>query len=109
LRAPIPLIIARYPLLKGMDVPAQAYAGIKSPLPTVGSVNLALDRADLNGARAQAFVTAMRQAGPELTATLAQGGGQQAGQHPGKRTFARASAADTEKVMSTRARAALPS
>lgn len=72
--AQIPRIIARYPLLKGMEVPAQAYAGIESPLPTVGSVNLILARADLDDARAEAFVKAMQQAGPELTAALPQAG-----------------------------------
>lgn len=72
--AQIPRIIARYPLLKGMEVPAQAYSGIESPLPTVGSVNLILARADLDDARAEAFVTAMQQAGPELTAALPQAG-----------------------------------
>lgn len=68
----IPRIIARYPLLKGMEVPAQSYPGIESPLSTVGSVNLILARADLDDARAKAFVTAMQQAGPELTAALPQ-------------------------------------
>lgn len=68
----IPRIIARYPLLKSMEVPAQSYPGIESPLPTVGSVNLILARADLDYARAAAFVTAMQQAGPELTAALPQ-------------------------------------
>lgn len=72
--AQIPRIIARYPLLKGMEVPAQAYAGIASALPTVGSVNLILARADLDDVRAEAFVTAMQQAGPELTAALPQAG-----------------------------------
>jgi uncharacterized protein len=70
----IPRIIARYPLLKGMEVPARAYAGIESPLPTVGSVNLILARADLDDARAAAFVTAMQEAGTELAAALPQAG-----------------------------------
>ncbi|WP_300655025.1 TAXI family TRAP transporter solute-binding subunit [Hydrogenophaga sp.] len=70
--AQIPGILARYPLLKGMEVPAQSYPGIESPLPTVGSVNLILARADLDDARAAAFVEAMQQAGPELTAALPQ-------------------------------------
>ena len=72
--AQIPRIIDRYPLLKGMEVPAQAYAGIESPLPTVGSVNLILARTDLDDDRAAAFVKAMQQAGPELTAALPQAG-----------------------------------
>lgn len=70
--AQIPRIIARYPLLKGMEVPARSYPGIESPLPTVGSVNLILARADLDDTRAEAFVKAMEQAGPELTAALPQ-------------------------------------
>lgn len=71
-RAQIPQILAKYPLLKGMEVPAGAYPGIDQPLPTVGSVNLVLARADLDDTRAAAFVEAMQQAGAELAATLPQ-------------------------------------
>jgi len=71
-RAQIPQIIARWPLLKGMEVAAQAYPGIEAPLPTVGSVNLILAREDLDDIRAEAFVAAMQQAGPELTSALPQ-------------------------------------
>lgn len=70
--AQIPGIIARWPLLKSMEVEPQAYPGIDAPLPTVGSVNLILAREDLDDTRAGAFVAAMQQAGPQLTAALPQ-------------------------------------
>lgn len=68
----IPRIVAKYPLLKPMDVPAGAYPGIDAPLPTVGSVNLILARADLDAARAKRFVEAMNAAEADLAATLPQ-------------------------------------
>lgn len=70
--AQIPQILAKYPLLKGMEVPAGAYPGIDQMLPTVGSVNLILARAELDLPRAAAFVDAMEQAGPDLAAALPQ-------------------------------------
>lgn len=68
----IPQILRRYSLLQGMAVPARSYAGIEQPLPTVGSVNLILVRADLDEARALRFVRAMDAASAELTAALPQ-------------------------------------
>lgn len=71
-REQIPQILAKYPLLKGMEVPAGAYPGIDQPLPTVGSVNLILARAELDDARAAAFVDAMQQFATDLTTALPQ-------------------------------------
>jgi TRAP transporter TAXI family solute receptor len=68
----IPLIVAKYPLLKAMDVAVDAYPGIDRPLATVGSVNLIVTRADLDDARATAFVEAMRAASSQLAAALPQ-------------------------------------
>lgn len=70
--AQIPRIVAKYPLLKPMAVPAGAYRGIDEPLPTVGSVNLILARADLDDVRAARFVAAMRDAAAELATALPQ-------------------------------------
>ena len=70
--AAIGRIVARYPRLKPMDVPAGAYAGIDRPLPTVGSMNLILVRADLADSRVEAFVDAMRRSHVSLTTALPQ-------------------------------------
>ena len=71
-RAQIPRILAKYPLLQAMEVAAGSYPGIAAPLPTVGSVNWILARADLDERRAAAFVAAMHEAGAELAAELPQ-------------------------------------
>jgi TRAP-type uncharacterized transport system substrate-binding protein len=55
-----------------MEVAPGAYPGIDKPLPTVGSVNLILARADLDGARAAALVHAMHAAEADLAAALPQ-------------------------------------
>lgn len=68
----IPQILRQYPLLQGMVVPARSYPGIEQPLPTVGSVNLILVRADLDEARAARFIRAMAVASAELGAALPQ-------------------------------------
>jgi TRAP transporter TAXI family solute receptor len=68
----IPKIVAKYPLLKPMEVAVGAYPGIDRPLPTVGSVNVIMVRAELDDARATAFVKAMRDAAPDLAAALSQ-------------------------------------
>jgi TRAP transporter TAXI family solute receptor len=68
----IPGILERYPLLKAMEVPPGGYAGIRQPLPTVGSVNLILARPGLDDARAAAFVQAMQAAVEELAQALPQ-------------------------------------
>lgn len=68
----IAAIIERYPLLKAMDVAPGTYPGIDRPLPTVGSVNWILTRADLPDGRATAFVDAMALAQQQLAAALPQ-------------------------------------
>jgi uncharacterized protein len=68
----IPRIVARYPLLQPMEVAPGAYPGIDRPLPTVGSVNFILTRADLDDRRAAMFVQAMRDAAAELAEALPQ-------------------------------------
>jgi len=70
--AQLPRILARWPLLQALDVPAGTYPGITAPLPTVGSVNLILAPATLDGLRADAFVQAMAAAAPALRAALPQ-------------------------------------
>lgn len=70
--AQLPQILARYPLLQAMTVPAGLYPGIDVPLATVGSVNLILARAELDDARARAFVQAAQAVGPALAAELPQ-------------------------------------
>ncbi len=65
-------IVARYPLLQPMEVAAGAYPGIDRPLPTVGSVNFILTRADLDARRAAIFVQAMRDAAGPLAQALPQ-------------------------------------
>lgn len=70
--AQLPRILARWPLLQALDVPAGTYPGITAPLPTVGSVNLILAPDTLDGGRAAAFVQAMAAAGPALRAALPQ-------------------------------------
>ncbi len=68
----IPRIVARYPSLAPMEVDAGAYPGIDRPLPTVGSVNWILVRADLDDRRVSAFVEAMEASHAELAAALPQ-------------------------------------
>jgi len=68
----IPRIVARYPLLKPMEVAAGTYPGIERALPTVGSVNFIVARADLDDARAARFVKAMHEAESEIAAALPQ-------------------------------------
>ncbi|GAP34350.1 TAXI family TRAP transporter solute-binding subunit [Piscinibacter sakaiensis] len=70
--AQIPAILARHPRLQAMELPAGTYAGIESPLPTVGSVNVVLVREDLAPARAAAVLQALQAAGPALAAALPQ-------------------------------------
>ncbi len=70
--AQLPQILARYPLLQAMTVPAGLYPGIDAPLATVGSVNLILARAGLDDARAAAFVQAAQAVGPAFAAALPQ-------------------------------------
>ncbi len=70
--AQLPRILARWPLLQALDVPAGTYPGISAPLPTVGSVNLILAAATLDGARAEPFVQAMAAAAAALRAALPQ-------------------------------------
>jgi TRAP transporter TAXI family solute receptor len=65
-------IVAKYPLLKPMDVAIGAYPGIARPLATVGSMNWIMTRADLDAVRAAAFVKAMDDAGADLAAALPQ-------------------------------------
>jgi TRAP transporter TAXI family solute receptor len=65
-------ILVKYPLLQAMQVPVDLYPGIAEPLPTVGSVNLILARADLDLPRAAAFVQAMQDAAPRLAEALPQ-------------------------------------
>ncbi len=68
----IPAIIERYPLLKAMDVAPDTYPGITRPLPTVGSVNWIMTRADLPDGRADAFIDAMVLVQDQLAAALPQ-------------------------------------
>lgn len=68
----VPRILAAHPFLKAMEVPAGAYPGLERELPTVGSWNLILARADLPEARAYAFVRAMHQAAAQLALALPQ-------------------------------------
>lgn len=68
----IPGILARWPLLQALDVPAGTYPGITAALPTVGSVNLILASPALDSERAYAFVSAMAGAAPALRAALPQ-------------------------------------
>ena len=68
----IPRIVAKFPLLKAMEVPTGTYAGIARPLATVGSVNWIVTRDDLDDARAGDFVSAMRGASAPLAAALPQ-------------------------------------
>jgi uncharacterized protein len=70
--AQMPQILAKYPLLQAMTVPAGLYPGIDAPLPTVGSVNLILARADLDLARARAFVQAAQAVAVPWVAALPQ-------------------------------------
>ncbi len=65
-------IVQRYPLLKAMDVAAGTYPGIERPLPTVGSVNWIMTRADLPFGRASGFIDAMIVAQSQLAAALPQ-------------------------------------
>ena len=65
-------IVAMYPLLQPMEVAVGAYPGIERPLPTVGSVNLIVTRADLDDARALAFIDAMQASRATLAAALPQ-------------------------------------
>lgn len=67
-------ILARYPLLRAMEVPTGAYVGIDRPLPTVGSVNLIMARPGLDDIRAASFVRAMHAAAASLEAALPQAG-----------------------------------
>lgn len=68
----IEAILRRHPLLQAMEVPAGTYAGIEAPLPTVGSVNLILTRADLSVERAQAVVTWLETAAAGMARQLPQ-------------------------------------
>lgn len=70
--AQLPRILARWPLLQALEVPAGTYPGIAAPLATVGSVNLILASPALEAARGDAFVQAMAAAAPALRAALPQ-------------------------------------
>lgn len=70
--AQLPGILAKYPLLQAMTVPAGLYPGIAEPLATVGSVNLILARADLDEARALAFVQGLQAVAAQLAQALPQ-------------------------------------
>ncbi|MBC8056082.1 MAG: immunogenic protein precursor, partial [Rhizobiales bacterium] len=70
--AQIARIVEKYPLLKAMEVSAGAYPGIERPLPTVGSVNLILVRADFDDLRAAAFIDAMQAAAADMRTALPQ-------------------------------------
>lgn len=65
-------IVERFPSLTAMEVAPGSYPGIIAPLPTVGSVNWIVTRADLPDARATAFVDAMIASTSELAAALPQ-------------------------------------
>lgn len=68
----IAAIRKKHPLLRSMEVAADSYPGIDAPLATVGSVNLILARADLDGARAEAFVQGMAAIQRDLAAVMPQ-------------------------------------
>jgi uncharacterized protein len=72
MREQIPRILARYPLLQAMELPAGTYPGMDAPLPSVGSMNWILVRDDLDEARAGALVEALHGAAAELAAALPQ-------------------------------------
>lgn len=65
-------ILRRHPLLRAMEVPAGTYAGIDAPLPTVGSVNLILARADLPLERVRAVVSVLEAASADVARRLPQ-------------------------------------
>ncbi len=65
-------ILRRHPLLRAMEVPAGTYAGIDAPLPTVGSVNLILARADLPLDRLQPVVPLLEAASADVARRLPQ-------------------------------------
>ncbi|UXH79941.1 TAXI family TRAP transporter solute-binding subunit [Roseateles amylovorans] len=68
----IPRILARYPLLKPMELPAGTYPGIDATLPTVGSMNFILVREDLPLERAQRLLAAIQAVAPAWAAALPQ-------------------------------------
>jgi TRAP transporter TAXI family solute receptor len=68
----IPAIVAKFPLLTPMEVASGAYPGIDRPLPTVGSMNWILTRADLDAGRVTAFVRAMRACAADFAKALPQ-------------------------------------
>lgn len=65
-------ILRRHPLLRAMEVPAGTYAGIDAPLPTVGSVNLILARADLPLERLRPVVPLLEAASADVARRLPQ-------------------------------------
>lgn len=65
-------ILRRHPLLRAMEVPAGTYAGIDTPLPTVGSVNLILARADLPLEQARSVVSLLEAASADVARRLPQ-------------------------------------
>lgn len=65
-------ILRRHPLLRAMEVPAGTYAGIDAPLPTVGSVNLILARADLPLDRLRPVVPLLEAASADVARRLPQ-------------------------------------
>jgi uncharacterized protein len=68
----IPAIVAKFPLLKPMEVATGAYPGIERPLPTVGSMNWILTRADVDSRRVTAFIRAMGGCSADLAKALPQ-------------------------------------
>lgn len=68
----IPGILRRHPLLRAMEVAPGSYPGIEVPLPTVGSVNLILARADLDPQRAAALLPLLEAASADLAERLPQ-------------------------------------
>lgn len=71
-RLEIDRIVARHAFLKRLSMPAGAYPGITTALPSVGSWSVILARADLDEALAFRFAKALHQAEPVLGARLAQ-------------------------------------
>lgn len=70
--AQIAAILERHRLLQAMTVEAGAYRGLDRPLPTVGSWNLILARADLPETAGYRVARALHEAAADLTAALPQ-------------------------------------
>lgn len=68
----IPRILQAHPFLTAMAALAGSYPGLDRDLPTVGSWNLILGRADLDQERVRRFAAAMHAAAGEFAAALPQ-------------------------------------